>query len=72
MAMTLQGFFRQELRAENLDKPYTSFLAFQLLPEVFQARVLKSRFGLSQSQCHCLMVISIPEGTGVGGLCGEQ
>ncbi|XP_051015672.1 DENN domain-containing protein 3 [Acomys russatus] len=33
MAMTLQGFLRQELRTENLDKAHASFLAFQLLPE---------------------------------------
>lgn len=72
MVVTMQGFHRHELKMKNSDQAPVPLLAFQLLPEVLQACVLKSRLGLSWSQCHCPTVISIPEGAAVGGRCGVQ
>lgn len=72
VVVTMQGFHRHELKIKNSDKAPVPLLAFQLLAEVLQACVLKSRFGLSWSQCHFPTVISIPEGAAVGGRRGVQ
>lgn len=45
VVVTMQGFHRHELKINSPYKASTSLLAFQLLPEVLQACVLKSRVG---------------------------
>lgn len=69
LVRTPQGFV--ELKTKHPNEK-SSFLTFQLLPEVLQACVCKSSLGLSWSQCYCPTVISVPGAAAVGGLYGGQ